>query len=505
MNIAIHLERAGKVFGDNPAIALGKEVLYNYAEFSDRCTRLAASLRNQYGLKAGDKVAIVMQNRPEYIELFYGCWHAGLAVVPINAKLHPKEFDYILSHSEAVMCFSADQLYQNLSSIEADIKTLQTLIDVDSDTYKSLFDAEPIARADASRNDLAWLFYTSGTTGKPKGAMISHGNLFAMIAGYFTDVDSIQSDVRILHAAPLSHGSGIYAVAHIVCAACQVLPPSKGFDVDEILALSQYWGNTSFFAAPTIIKRLVDQAQGQDVSGIRTITYGGAPMYVEDLQRAQALFGDSLVQIYGQGESPMTITCLQRAMIADKNHPDWRARVASVGIPHSVIELKITDVDDNAIANGEVGEILVRGDSVMLGYWKNPEATTETLKGGWLHTGDLGYLDDSGFLTLKDRSKDMLISGGVNIYPREIEEVLLQHPDVAEVSVIGEPDPEWGENVVACIVLEPGKKTSTDDLGQFCTEHIARFKRPKKYRFLDVLPKNNYGKVLKTVLREIAD
>ena len=199
----------------------------------------------------------------------------------------------------------------------------------------------------------------------------------------------------------------------------------------------------------------------------------------------------------------MTITCLPRTVIANQATPDWEAKVASVGIPHSVVEVRIADANDTELPPHEVGEILVRGDTVMLGYWKNPSATEVTLKGGWLHTGDLGFMDEQGFLTLKDRSKDMLIGGGINIYPREVEEVLLQHPDVAEVSVIGEPDPEWGENVVACVVLRPNSPLTASELDQFCVEHIARFKRPKKYHFLEALPKNNYGKVLKTALRDM--
>ena len=198
----------------------------------------------------------------------------------------------------------------------------------------------------------------------------------------------------------------------------------------------------------------------------------------------------------------MTITCLPRAVIAEQTTPDWEAKVASVGIPHSVVEVRVADGSGAELPPHAVGEILVRGDTVMLGYWKNPSATEATLKGGWLHTGDLGFMDEQGFLTLKDRSKDMLISGGINIYPREVEEVLLQHPDVAEVSVIGEPDSEWGENVVACVVCVPNNPLTAQELDQFCVEHIARFKRPKKYHFLEALPKNNYGKVLKTVLRE---
>ncbi|HBA32930.1 MAG TPA: AMP-dependent synthetase [Gammaproteobacteria bacterium] len=503
MNIAIHMKRAGRSFGENRAIALGKTLVYTYAELDDRCARLGRALCSEYGLETGDKVAIVMQNRPEYLELLYGCWYAGLAVVPVNAKLHVNEFEYILSHSEAKLCFSAGSIYEDIAAIEGRIETLDALINVDDDAYRRLFDADRIELAGVEKDHLAWLFYTSGTTGKPKGAMISHGNLFAMVSGYATDVDRISPQDCILHSAPLSHGSGIYAVAHVVAAACHVLPPSRGFDVDEVFSLSQHWKNTTFFAAPTIIKRLVDQGQGLDVSGIKTIVYGGAPMYVEDLRQAQALFGERLIQIYGQGESPMTITCLPRTVIADQATPDWEAKVASVGIPHSVVEVRIADANDTELPPHEVGEILVRGDTVMLGYWKNPSATEVTLKGGWLHTGDLGFMDEQGFLTLKDRSKDMLISGGINIYPREVEEVLLQHPDVAEVSVIGEPDPEWGENVVACVVLRPNSPLTASELDQFCVEHIARFKRPKKYHFLEALPKNNYGKVLKTALRDM--
>jgi len=208
------------------------------------------------------------------------------------------------------------------------------------------------------------------------------------------------------------------------------------------------------------------------------------------------------VQIYGQGESPMTITALARARHTDTAHPRYLERLASVGLPYANVEVRVADADDRTLPPGETGEVLVRGDTVMRGYWGNAEATAATLRGGWLHTGDMGAFDADGFLTLKDRSKDMIISGGSNIYPREVEEVLLRHAGVAEVSVVGAPHADWGEEVVAFIVARGGVSVTHDDLDRLCLEHIARFKRPKRYRFVEALPKNNYGKVLKTALRE---
>jgi long-chain acyl-CoA synthetase len=224
-------------------------------------------------------------------------------------------------------------------------------------------------------------------------------------------------------------------------------------------------------------------------------------MYLADLERAHAVFGYRLAQIYGQGESPMCITVLDKAMHADTGHPRYRERLASVGIAQAVVEVVVADADDRPLPRGEIGEVLVRGDSVMRGYWQDPDASAAALRGGWLHTGDVGVLDADGFLSLRDRSKDLIISGGSNIYPREVEEVLLQHPGVAEVSVIGRPDPQWGEAVVAFVVAAPGRRCDAGLLDAHCLASIARFKRPKEYRFIEALPKNNYGKVLKTELR----
>jgi long-chain acyl-CoA synthetase len=248
-----------------------------------------------------------------------------------------------------------------------------------------------------------------------------------------------------------------------------------------------------------MIKRLTDSPVDCDAENIRTIIWGGAPMYVEDALRALDRFGPRFAQIYGQGEAPMTITTLSKEEIANRHHPRWRERLASAGRPYACVEAIVADGEDHPMPPSQVGEILSRGDVVMPGYWRNPEASAATLRGGWLHTGDVGSFDADGYLTLRDRSKDVIISGGSNIYPREVEEVLLQHDRVREASVIGRPDTEWGEVVVAYVVGE----ATTSELDRLCLERIARFKRPKDYVFVPSLPKNNYGKILKTELRTL--
>jgi len=246
-----------------------------------------------------------------------------------------------------------------------------------------------------------------------------------------------------------------------------------------------------------MVKRLVECRASCNPDHIRTIIWGGAPMYVADALEAIERFGPRFAQIYGQGEGPMTITTLSKQEVANRDHPRWLDRLASAGRPYACVEVMVADGDDRPLPAGEAGEVLCRG-VIMTGYWRNPEASAATLRGGWLHTGDVGAFDADGYLTLKDRSKDVIISGGSNIYPREVEEVLLQHAQVREVSVIGRPDPEWGEVVVAYVVGEADR----GELDALCLDGIARFKRPKDYVFVSALPKNNYGKILKTELRE---
>ncbi len=333
--------------------------------------------------------------------------------------------------------------------------------------------------------------------------MLTHGILMAQTLAYFAEIEPVGAGDCVLHAAPMSHGSGCYGLPFVAMGANTVVPESAGFDPDEIAMLLAAHGNVSFFAAPTMVNRLINHAgfAAADHRGLRTIIYGGAPMHLETLLRGMDLLGPKFAQIYGQGEVPMTITALSKAMHADRSRPRWREIMGSVGLPRINVEVRVADPDDRELATGDVGEVLVRGDVVMKGYWRNPEATAETLRGGWLHTGDMGAFDDEGFLTLKDRSKDLIISGGSNIYPREVEEVLLRHPGVLEVSVIGRPHADWGEEVIACVVARTERDVSAEELDALCLSAMARFKRPRFYVFLEALPKNNYGKVLKTELR----
>ena len=483
MNQAQLLLRSARWLPDQPAIAIGKRVLHSYRTLSERVERLAAGILKTFGLKPGDRVAIAMKNCPEYWEVLFAIWHAGLAAVPMNAKLHSKEFEYILENSGSKLCFISEDLEV----------PFEKSISISSREFKAL-EGEPRNPFDSKPDDLAWLFYTSGTTGVPKGAMLTHRNLLFSTQDYYADIDKLGPGDAILHAAPLTHGSGLYGLAFFGAGGVNVIPESGSFDAAEIFGLIDHWPETSFFAAPTMIVRLLASPAARTPQHLKTIIYGGAPMYVADSLRAIDLFGPRLYQLYGQGESPMTITGLPQVF------HEKRANLESCGFARTGVEVRIFNDNDEEVPGGEIGEIVTRSDCVMAGYWQNPDATAKTLRGGWLHTGDVGSMDAGGFVTIRDRSKDMIISGGSNIYPREIEEVLLRHPAVAECSVVGRPHAEWGEEVVAFVVSKaPVEKRELDDL---CLANIARFKRPREYLFVESLPKNNYGKVLKTELRK---
>ena len=332
--------------------------------------------------------------------------------------------------------------------------------------------------------------------------MLSSKNLQAMVDGYLSDVDSVSSSDTALYSAPMSHGAGLYNVIFVKLGARHSVPISGRFDPLEVLKLSLKLKSVCMFLAPTMVNRLVRQAEKSmsSTEGIRTIIYGGGPMYLADIIHAVKIMGPRFVQIFGQGECPMAISALKRDEISDRESWNWRERVSSVGRKQSVVDVAIKDPNGNVLPVNHIGEICVYGAPVMLGYWNNPTATESTLIDGWLKTGDLGRIDSNGYIMLEGRSKDLIISGGSNIYPREVEDVLLQCPNVFEASVVGKIDPEWGEIVVAFIV---GTEITFDDLDSFCIEKISRFKRPREYIFLDSLPKNNYGKILKKELRNL--
>jgi acyl-CoA synthetase (AMP-forming)/AMP-acid ligase II len=415
-------------------------------------------------------------------------WAAECVYLPINYKLHPREMQQILDDAGAAMVFASPKIATDLAPV-----TDTPLQVVGSQAYQARLAAEPVRPPSTDPAELAWLFYTSGTTGRSKGAMLSHRNLMAMTLAHLADFDSPDEDCSLVHGAPMSHGSGLYIPPYVLRGARQVIPASSAFEPEEFLDLCDRHPGCSAFLAPTMVARLV-QTGRPCPRNLRTIVYGGGPMYVDSLKKAMAAFGPVLVQLYGQGEAPMTITGLRRSDHVDADD----ATLGSVGYARSGVDVMVLRNDGNAAAINEIGEIVCRGDVVMSGYWRNPEATAATLHHGWLHTGDMGSFDERGFLTLRDRSKDVVISGGSNIYPREVEEALLEHPDVVEAGVVGARDEEWGEIVVAFIVGE----AKPAELDAHLLDRIARFKRPKRYEYIDELPKNSYGKVLKRSLRE---
>ncbi len=497
MNLALWLERTARVHPTRPALFAGARQVADYAGLWRDAGGLAAGLAAR-GIAPGDRVGMFLTNCPEYITCVYGIWTAGAAKVPVNNKLHPREVAWILKNAGAKLAFVTPDLAPGLAAV-----TDLPLIDVTSEEFRALCAQAPMAAVARAPGDLAWLFYTSGTTGRPKGVMVTHGVLLAASLQFTADVDEVHPEDAACYMAPMSHGAGFYIPIHILRGCRHICPENPGFDEGELLAIAARAGPLHMFMAPTMVRRFTDfaRARGDRAAGIRTIVYGGGPMYLADIIDAVDWFGPKFVQIYGQGECPMAITALTRGEVADRSHPRWRERLASAGRAQSAVELRIGDEAGRPLPTGEIGEIMVRGLPVMPGYWNNPEASAKTLVDGWLMTGDMGFLDEEGYLTIRDRSKDLIISGGANIYPREVEEVLLTHPDVHEVSVVGRPSAEWGEEVVAFVVARPGADIDPAALDRLCLEQIARFKRPREYFLVDDLPKSNYGKILKRVLR----
>ncbi|MEP7057371.1 MAG: AMP-binding protein [Caldimonas sp.] len=506
MNLAGILHRVGRRAPDAPAVSgLGLEL--TFGQLCERSQRLAGALRGPLQLAAADRVVVCVENTPEFFELVFACWTAGLCAVPVNAKLHPREVAQIARDAGARLAFTSSGLAAGLDGLCAEVEAVRELVVAGSARYAALLGADAIPAQPVAPDDIAWLFYTSGTTGRPKGAMLTHRNLLFMSHAYCADIDRVEAGETMLHAAPLSHGSGLYGLPHLFGGGHQVV--LGRFEADAVFDALARRPKVSLFAAPTMVTRLVNSpaAAGADVSNLKTLCYGGGPMYGADLEQALALFGPRLYQLYGQGESPMTITGLDKRLHAGADAgADAAARAArlgSCGYARTGVDVRVVDTDDEPLPPGARGEIVTRSDCVMRGYWADSDASAAALKGGWLHTGDIGSMDEHGLLTLHDRSKDLIISGGSNIYPREIEEVLLLDPRVLECAVVGRPHADWGEEVVAFVVCRDEAQVGAETLDALVTARIARFKRPREYRFVARLPKNNYGKILKTELRSL--
>jgi acyl-CoA synthetase (AMP-forming)/AMP-acid ligase II len=499
MNVFSLLDKTARRYATQPAISHGKKLVRDWAGLHDRALRLAAALRAE--VPSGSRVAVVAKNCPEYPEILFAIWAAGLVAVPINVKLHEREIAQILMDSGTGLVFATgDSAALSEALVREDHP--YRMVEIGSADYEALLNAQPAPPADTAPEALAWLFYTSGTTGRSKGAMLSHRNLTAMTIAHLGDFESLRPEDSILHAAPMSHGSGLYILPYVARGARQIVPASGSFDPAEFLDLCEAHANVGAFLAPTMIRRLRVEAErsGRRPKGLRSILYGGGPMYLDEIKKSLATFGPVFQQLYGQGESPMTITALTRA---DHEGAD-DATLSSVGWTRSGVEVAVVDASGRPLPPGEIGEIVCRGDVVMSGYWNKPEATAAAFLDGWLLTGDMGFMDESGRLTLRDRSKDVIISGGSNIYPREVEDVLLSCPGVAEASVLGARDAEWGEIVVAFVVRDlRSEPVDEAALNAHCQTHIARFKRPKRYIFVPELPKNSNGKVLKRELVQL--
>ncbi|MDZ4269653.1 MAG: AMP-binding protein, partial [Mycobacterium sp.] len=429
MNLFALLDQTAARHGDRGAVYHGDRQVHTWSQLRERALRLAASFR-EFG--PGARVAVASENCPQIVELMFAIWAAECVFVPINYKLHPREMEQIVADAGVTRIFASPKIGAQLAS-----ETAVPIETIGGEEYESRCTADMLSPPRfTDPASLAWLFYTSGTTGRSKGAMLSHRNLMAMTVSHLADFDSPDEFCSLVHGAPMSHGSGLYVPPYVARGARQVVPASGAFEPPEFLDLCDHHPGCSAFLAPTMVARLV-QTGRERPRNLRTVVYGGGPMYVDSLKKAMAAFGPIFVQLYGQGEAPMTITGLrQRDHVADEG---WAsdAVLGSVGYPRSGVDVAVLGPDGVPAGVDEIGEIVCRGDVVMSGYWHNPDATAATLQDGWLRTGDMGSFDAQGFLTLRDRSKDVVISGGSNIYPREVEEILLEHPGVIEAGVVG--------------------------------------------------------------------
>ena len=509
MHVGHLLTRSALRWPHRPAWLEG-DVVVTFREAETRVNRLAHGLA-ALGARAGDRVGLITPNCRQGLEAILAPMKAGMAVVPMNVRLHPREHAFILNDAGARVLVYHELLRDHVRSIRGELRTVERFVcigdgDHDDVGFEALQTARPATPPEVAMkaDDLAWLFYTSGTTGFPKGAMLTHRNLLAMVQIALLDLNPACPTDVLLHGAAITHGSGLSIFHHLAHGAANAFPATRSFEPLAIFAAIERYRVTTMFMAPTMIHMLTTSGvhQRHDLSSLHTVFYGGAPMYVEQQQEAVRTFGPIFCQLYGQGEAPMLCTVLPKEEHLAGDDPVKRRRLASAGRETTSVRVRVVDDDDRDVPPDTPGEIVARGDLVMKGYWNQPDATAETLRGGWLHTGDVGHLDADGYLYITDRKKDMIISGGSNIYPRELEEVICTHPAVHEVAVIGVPDPKWGENVKAVVVVRPGARVSESEIVEHCRRGLASYKKPASVDFVAELPKNAYGKILKRELRE---
>lgn len=491
---------------DNPAVSPTRECLafkdrrFSFADLRARVSRLANAL-TALGVAKGDRVVVLLHNCNEFVEAFYAITSIGALIVPLNWRLHTNEHIALMKDCLPKAIVSEQQFSDLLSRAASEIESLDITIAIDLPdggrnlNYEALLSSgsDTLLRRVTRASDDASIIYTSGTTGLPKGAVLTHANYLADHdnVGSFAELDAQSVNLQI---SPLYHAASMHTFMHVTFGGRTVMMPK--FDAGDALALIEREKVTYMFGVPTVIYALQDHPDIRrfDLGSLKTFSYGAAPMSEVRFQEAVRLFGYIFIHAYGMTESS------SHSSLLGKEEHKCRSGSVGRGLKHS--RVKIVDRGEKDALAGEVGEMVISGPQVMSRYWNRPDATAEALVDGWLHSGDLGIADAEGFLYVKDRKSDMIISGGVNLYPREIEQVIATHPAVAEVAVYGLADEKWGEAVAASIVLRSGRSASAEEIREFVSNYLARFKIPRVVTFVDELPKNPSGKVLKRVLRE---
>lgn len=492
-NFGDYLCRRARGYGQRAALIDEDGSTLTFEQVDDRSNRLGRRLQAE-GLGAGDRVAVFLVNQMEFWEVSFGVTKAGMAIVYVNFRLTSSELSHQLSSSGATGLVVSEELLPIVEA--ADLSGVRSLIVLD-DTYEEQLAARSADRlcVEVDENDTCILVFTSGTTGKPKGAMQTHANWFGYLASTLLAFD-LQPDDSVLSAGPLVFSGRAFAYAAFYAGVPQHI--LRTFEPVKVLAAVERHRCTAVMLVPTMIYMLLEELErvDADTSSLRTIAYGGAPIAPEKLDRCLAHFGPVFVQVYGLSESPSV------SSLAKSDHVPGSPRLASAGRPNIGMEIVVRNDDGREVSAGEVGELCVRGPIVMNGYFGDAEKTAERLVDGWLLTGDVGYVDEAGYAYIVDRRNDMIITGGSNVYPREVEDAISGHPAVAEVAVVGVRDDRWGEAVVAVVRLMEGKEATAHDLETRCRASLAGYKVPKSFIFADQpLPKSSHGKLLRREVR----
>ena len=508
-NLAHFLTRAGRRLGDRTALVWGERT-WSWREFDARAGAMAAALRDRFGVTKGHRVLVQSQNCNQMFESMFACFRLGAVWVPTNYRQTPAEVAFLAEASGAKGMICNAAFPEHAAACAASSRPPQFVVSIGEADFGEEYDAlveahrgSSVPNAPVDRDDPCWFFFTSGTTGRPKAAVLTHGQMAFVATNHLCDLmpGTGPQDASLV-VAPLSHGAGVHQLAQVAAGATTVLMPSERFDVAEAFALVERWKVSNMFTVPTIVKRLVEHraVDAFDRSSLRHVIYAGAPMYREDQKRALGKLGPVLVQYFGLGEVTGNITVFPAAEHRAQDGPE--ARIGTCGFERTGMEVSIQDEAGNELPLEASGEICVTGPAVFAGYYDNPEANAKAFRNGWFRTGDLGHLDAEGYLYITGRASDMYISGGSNVYPREIEEKILAHPKIGEVAVVGVPDPAWGEVGIAVCVAAAGETVSEEEVGAFLQGKIARYKMPKRFVFFDEMPKSAYGKITKKLVRE---